>query len=84
MCFFGARDGGTFGRHLANTTERSVLGGNADCRYRYCSNLFYLSNFVSYTEPCNMSKLHFATVIISASLSINIIERKRYWRRPVA
>jgi len=25
----------TYGRHLANTIERSVLGGDAGCRYRY-------------------------------------------------
>jgi len=30
---------GTYGRHLANTMERSVLAGDASCRCRYCSNL---------------------------------------------
>jgi len=39
-------------RNLANTTERSVLGGDTDCRYRYCSKLFSYS-----TQPwsCNDS-----------------------------
>ena len=39
-------DGGTFGHHLANTTEQSVLGGDAGCRYRFCSNLFIVVNLV--------------------------------------
>ena len=29
----------TYGRHLANTVERSVLGDDAGCRYHYCGNL---------------------------------------------
>jgi len=36
-------DGGTCERHLANTTERTVLGSDALYRYRYCSNFFLQS-----------------------------------------
>jgi len=33
----------TYGRHLANTTEQSVLGGDADCLlYIYCNNLLQI------------------------------------------
>ena len=32
---------GTYGSHLANTIKRSVLGGDADCHYSYCGNLFF-------------------------------------------
>jgi len=31
---------GTHGRHLANTTERSVVGSDACCRFRYCNSAF--------------------------------------------
>ena len=37
-------DGDTHGRHLANTIERSVLGGDEDCRSNYCKNLPLFSN----------------------------------------
>ena len=39
-----ARAQGTMlhGRHLANTIEECVLGGDTGCRYRYFSNLFFL------------------------------------------
>jgi len=33
-------NGGTFWCHLADTTERSLLGGNAFCCYQNCNNLF--------------------------------------------
>jgi len=32
---------GTYWRHLANTVERSMLNGDASCRYHYCSNLVF-------------------------------------------
>jgi len=34
---------GTGWRHLANTTEVSLLGGDASCRYHYRSNLLLLA-----------------------------------------
>ena len=36
------QDGDTYGRHLANTIERSVLAADAGWRDQYCSNLLYL------------------------------------------
>jgi len=33
--------GGRCGGHLTSTIERSMLGGDADCRYHYYSNLFH-------------------------------------------
>ena len=32
-------DGGAYGRHLANTIEHYVLGGDAGCRYHNCINV---------------------------------------------
>ena len=34
--FGGAADRGSYGRHLANTIELSVRGGDAGRRYHYC------------------------------------------------
>jgi len=31
-----------WGRHLANTIKRSVLGGDASCRHHHCSKLFII------------------------------------------
>jgi len=39
----------TCGCHLANTVERSMLGGNAGCRCHYCINL---SVVVLYFDRC--------------------------------
>jgi len=36
-------DGSRFWCHLANTIERSVLGGDKCCRYHYCINLLVIT-----------------------------------------
>jgi len=36
-------DGATYGRHVANTIERSVVGGDAGCCYSFCSDLLKLT-----------------------------------------
>jgi len=41
-------DRDTYGRRLANTIERSVLSGDAGCRYLYFSNLLALYRVVWY------------------------------------
>jgi len=61
------------GRYLANTIERSVLGGNMDCRY--CSNFIWLPVSLFYNVRSNVRKYFFNNKVVDAwnSLTNEII-----------
>jgi len=46
---------GTCGRHLENTIERSVLGGEAGCCCHHCSNLLDLVTHSSFRISLNVN-----------------------------